>query len=111
VGLRRAARCALPRCGATDFEKRGQGDDQLRDKETGERVWLVRLLDLDPEAGKFGAAKEFKVKVIAQQQPVPPTSTLQITLETYVHFWPRRERRRGVVGDVLRAAADKRGPR
>jgi integrase len=35
-------------------------------------------------------------------------STLQITLETYVHFWPRRERRRGVVGDVLnRAAADR----
>ncbi|WP_236717906.1 tyrosine-type recombinase/integrase [Actinoplanes sp. TFC3] len=29
-------------------------------------------------------------------------ATLQITLETYVHFWPRRERRRGVVGKVLR---------
>ena len=34
-------------------------------------------------------------------------ATLQITLETYVHFWPRRERRRGVVGDVLRRAAGK----
>ena len=33
-------------------------------------------------------------------------STLQITLETYVHVW---ERRRGVVGDVLRAAAERRG--
>jgi integrase len=33
-------------------------------------------------------------------------STLQITLETYVHFWPRRSRKKGVVGDVLRSAAD-----
>ncbi|MEU4693179.1 hypothetical protein [Actinoplanes sp. NPDC023714] len=61
---------------ATDFDKRGQGDDQLRDKETGERVWLVRLLDLDPEAGKFGGSKEFKVKVVAPQQPVPPASAV-----------------------------------
>jgi hypothetical protein len=61
---------------ATDFDKRGQGDDQLRDKETGERVWLVRVLDLDPEAGKFGGSKEFKVKVIAAQQPVPPASAV-----------------------------------
>ena len=61
---------------ATDFDKRGQGDDQLRDKETGERVWLVRVLDLDPEAGRFGGSKEFKVKVIAAQQPVPPASAV-----------------------------------
>ncbi|MEV4278675.1 tyrosine-type recombinase/integrase [Actinoplanes xinjiangensis] len=33
-------------------------------------------------------------------------STLQITLETYVHFWPRRTRKKGVVGEVLRSAAD-----
>jgi hypothetical protein len=59
---------------ATDFDKRGQGDDQLRDKETGERVWLARVLDLDPDAGQFGGSKEFKVKVVAPQQPVPPTS-------------------------------------
>jgi hypothetical protein len=56
---------------ARDFDKRGQGDDQVRDKETGERVWLVKVLDLDPEAGKFGASKEVKVKVVAAQQPVP----------------------------------------
>jgi hypothetical protein len=59
---------------ATDFDKRGQGDDQLRDKDTGERIWLVKVLDLDPEAGKFGGTKEFKVKVVAPHQPVPPTS-------------------------------------
>lgn len=61
---------------ATDFEKRGQGDDQLRDKETGERVWVVKVVDLDPEAGKFGASNEFKVKVVAAHQPVPPTSAV-----------------------------------
>jgi len=59
---------------ATDFDKRGQDDDQLRDKDTGQRVWLVKVLDLDPEAGKFGATKELKVKVVADHQPVPPTS-------------------------------------
>src|SRR3954471_13733846 len=61
---------------ATDFDKRGQADDQARDKETGERVWLVKVLDLDPDGGKFGASKEVKVKVIAPHQPVPPTSAV-----------------------------------
>jgi hypothetical protein len=79
---------------ATDFDKRGQGDDQLRDKETGERVWLARVLDLDPDAGQFGGSKEFKVKVVAPQQPVPPTSLvpgyppmvafIDVTLTPYV---------------------------
>lgn len=61
---------------ATDFEKRGQGDDQVRDKETGERVWLVKVMDLDEQAGKFGGSKEVKVKVIAPYQPVPPAATV-----------------------------------
>jgi hypothetical protein len=61
---------------ATDFDKRGQADDQARDKETGERVWLVKVLDLDPEAGKFGGSKEVKVKVVAPVQPVPPASAI-----------------------------------
>ena len=61
---------------ATDFDKRGQADDQVRDKDTGERVWLVKVLDLDEAAGKFGGSKEVKVKVIAPVQPVPPTSTV-----------------------------------
>src|SRR5689334_20425747 len=57
----------------TDFDKRGSGDDQARDKDTGERVWQVTVLDLDPEAGRFGATKELKVKVVAPVQPVPPS--------------------------------------
>jgi len=61
---------------ATDFDRRGEADDQQRDKETGERIWLVKVLDLDPEAGKFGGSKEVKVKVIAPHQPVPPASTV-----------------------------------
>src|SRR3954454_25101768 len=61
---------------ATDFDKRGQADDQARDKETGERVWLVKGVDLDPEAGKFGATKEVKVKVVAPVQPVPPAPAM-----------------------------------
>ena len=55
-----------------DFDKRGTGDDQARDKETGERVWVVRVTDLDPEAAKPGRTTEVKVKVTAPVQPVPP---------------------------------------
>jgi hypothetical protein len=54
-----------------DFEVKG-GDDQARDRETGRRLWQVRVLDLDPEAGRFGGSKEVKVKIAADQQPVPP---------------------------------------
>jgi hypothetical protein len=61
---------------ATDFDKRGKAvDDQLRDKETGERVWTVTLLDLDPLAARFGRDL-VKVKIIAPVQPVPPESTV-----------------------------------
>ena len=59
-----------------DFDKRGQGDDQARDKDTGERLWVVKVLDLDPEAGKFGGSKEVKVKIAAPVQPVPPASAI-----------------------------------
>jgi hypothetical protein len=55
-----------------DFDKRGSGDDQARDKETGERVWVIRVTDLDPEAAKPGRTSEVKVKITAPVQPVPP---------------------------------------
>jgi len=61
---------------ATDFDKRGRvPDDQARDKDTGERIWTVTLLDLDPMAAKFGRDL-VKVKVIAPVQPVPPESAV-----------------------------------
>lgn len=59
----------------TDFSKRGQGDDQARD-ENGVRLWQVRVLDLDPQAGKYGSSKEVKVKVASEVQPVPPASAV-----------------------------------
>ncbi|MFV2088668.1 MULTISPECIES: hypothetical protein [Micromonosporaceae] len=59
-----------------DFDRRGEADNQARDKETGERVWVVRVLDLDAEAGKFGRSTEVKVKIVAGQRPVPPSSTV-----------------------------------
>ena len=43
---------------------------QERDKETSRLVWTVRALDANEEAARFGA--EFKVKVAADHQPVPP---------------------------------------
>lgn len=43
---------------------------QERDKETGQLVWTVRALDANEDAVRFGA--EFKVKVTADHQPVPP---------------------------------------
>ncbi|WP_436492464.1 plasmid replication, integration and excision activator [Actinokineospora sp. HUAS TT18] len=43
---------------------------QERDKESGQLVWIVRALDANEEAARFGA--EFKVKIAADYQPVPP---------------------------------------
>jgi hypothetical protein len=81
-----------------DFDAKG-GDDQARDKESGRRVWQVRVLDLDPEAGRFGASKEVKVKIPADHQPVPPESTMPgmpplveftgVTLTPYVNSQKR----------------------
>jgi hypothetical protein len=60
-----------------DFDRRGQStDDQARDPETGQRLWQVVVMDLDPEEGKFGRSKEVKVKVAADVQPVPPASNV-----------------------------------
>jgi hypothetical protein len=43
---------------------------QERDKETNRLVWVVRAIDANEEAARFGA--EFKVKITADHQPVPP---------------------------------------
>lgn len=59
----------------TDFEKRGKGDDQERDKQNGMRVWAVRVHDLDPDLE--GKAREVVVKISADVQPVPPVGAFQ----------------------------------
>ncbi len=58
----------------TDFglKASGAGDDQARDKETGERLWQVTVIDNDEEASKFGRSPAVKVKIPARQSPVPP---------------------------------------
>jgi hypothetical protein len=54
----------------SDFDKMkaGVGDVQARDRETGERLWSVRVMDGDPAA----RTSEVKVKMAAPVQPVPP---------------------------------------
>ena len=54
-----------------DFERlrSKSGDPQKRDKDTGERLWVVTVLDGDPEA----RTAEVKVRIVAPVQPVPPS--------------------------------------
>ncbi|HEX5114072.1 MAG TPA: plasmid replication, integration and excision activator [Pseudonocardiaceae bacterium] len=54
-------------------EDRNAPKRQERDKETNQLVWTVRALDANEDAARFGA--EFKVKITAPQQPVPPPKT------------------------------------
>ncbi|GAA0244954.1 plasmid replication, integration and excision activator [Cryptosporangium japonicum] len=56
-----------------DFDKRqsGANDTQKRDKDTGERMWVVRCVDGDEDAQKRGQA-ELKVTIVAPVQPVLP---------------------------------------
>ena len=43
---------------------------QARDKDTGLPVWQFEVIDFDPKA----RTKTFKVKVVAEVQPVPPAA-------------------------------------
>src|SRR3954449_10374058 len=42
---------------------------QQRDRDTGLPVWVVDVMDFDPEARE----RTFKVKIVAEVQPVPPS--------------------------------------
>ncbi|GAA2639177.1 hypothetical protein GCM10010399_85690 [Dactylosporangium fulvum] len=55
----------------TDFDKLREDDNQARD-EHGVRLWVVTVIDQDPEATKFGRSPQVKVKIAAAHQPVPP---------------------------------------
>jgi len=59
----------------TDFDRKaaGAGDDQARDKDTGEPLWQISVIDSDDEASKFGRSPVVKVKIAAPYQPVPPS--------------------------------------
>ena len=58
----------------TDFDRKAAGaaDDQARDKDSGERMWQVTVIDNDDEASKFGRSPAVKVKIASAYQPVPP---------------------------------------
>ena len=43
---------------------------QQRDRDTGLPVWVVDVMDFDPEARE----RTFKVKIVAEVQPVPPSA-------------------------------------
>jgi hypothetical protein len=58
-----------------DFDRLSDNDNQARD-EHGTRIWVVKVMDLDPEAGRFGRSTEVKVKIAADQAPVPPASAM-----------------------------------
>lgn len=64
------------------------------------------------EHGTFHALRHFFATTLITNHAEPQEvqrllrhKTLRITLETYVHWWPKRERRRGIVGAVLQGAA------
>lgn len=52
-----------------DLVRARAADPQKRDKETGERLWVVTVLDGDPEA----RTAEVKVRLIAPTQPAVPS--------------------------------------
>ncbi len=66
---------------ATDFDLRGKVEDaQARDKETGHRVWVVTVIDLDQmyhpdeESAGFRRSAELKVRVVSNARPVVPAA-------------------------------------
>jgi hypothetical protein len=54
-----------------DLIRAKAADPQKRDKNTGERLWVVIVLDGDPEA----RTAEVKVRIAAPQQPDAPAPT------------------------------------
>ena len=54
-----------------DFDRIREEDNQARD-ENGERIWVVKVMDLDPQAGRFGRSTEVKVKIASRNEPEPP---------------------------------------
>jgi integrase len=69
------------------------------------------------EHGGFHALRHFFATTLISNNAEPKDvqralrhKTLQITLETYVHWWPRRERRRGIIGQVLADATEPDSP-
>ena len=58
-----------------DFDRLREDDNQARD-ENGTRVWVVKVIDLDPAAGRFNRSTEVKVKIAAPVEPAAPVSAI-----------------------------------
>ncbi len=56
-----------------DYDEKTGRRTPAKDKLTGQRVWQVRVMDLDPELGK--RSRETTVKITGDFQPVVPTGT------------------------------------
>jgi hypothetical protein len=54
---------------AQDYNEVTRERTPSKDKLTGQRVWQVRVMDMDPELA--GRSREVTVKVLADVQPVP----------------------------------------
>jgi hypothetical protein len=54
---------------AQDYDEVTRTRTPSRDKVTGQKVWQVRVMDMDPELA--GRTRETTVKVVNDYQPVP----------------------------------------
>jgi hypothetical protein len=59
---------------AMDYDEKSKTRRPAIDKVTGKRVWQCRVQDMDPDLA--GRSRETVVKILADQQPAPPTRTL-----------------------------------
>ncbi|GAA2368140.1 transcriptional regulator [Dactylosporangium salmoneum] len=58
---------------AQDYNEATRTRTPAVDKLTGQRVWQVRVMDMDPDLA--GRSREIAVKISAPVQPVPESST------------------------------------
>jgi hypothetical protein len=56
---------------AQDYDERTRTRSPSRDKYTGQPVFTVRVMDMDPDLE--GRSREVVVKILADRMPVPPT--------------------------------------
>lgn len=72
-----------------DYDERTKTRTPSTDKVTGQRVYQVRVMDMDPELG--ARSREVAVKILADVQPVPPVGPFQpvefeeLTVTPYVN--------------------------
>jgi hypothetical protein len=87
-----------------DYDKRkaGEVDTQDRDRDTGQRVWAVSILDPTARPGN----REIKVKVPADVQPVPPAGVMGpvVFADLVVTPWVDDSRARPRLGIAYRAS-------